>query len=162
VQGDVLVSFNVGSLDITHIFSYLFFSLKQTYGLPLSYSIFQNYYSTQPEFKDSSITSLVSVGALWSGLTLMGAGLVAVLSAWFSLKTLMYTGSFIMAAGLIGASFATHVWHLILTQGKKKKAFKSLLHVLIALKALFLGLGLALVSCTLDKTAARTLLTIAC
>ncbi|KAI9286062.1 major facilitator superfamily domain-containing protein [Umbelopsis sp. AD052] len=88
-----------------------------TYGLPLSYSIFQNYYSTQPEFRDSGITSLVTVGALWSGLTLMGAGLVAALSARFSLKTLMYIGSFIMAAGLIGASFATNVWHLILTQG---------------------------------------------
>ncbi|KAG2184006.1 hypothetical protein INT44_009017 [Umbelopsis vinacea] len=89
----------------------------KTYGLPLSYSIFQNYYSTQPEFRDSGITSLVTVGALWSGLTLMGAGLVAALSARFSLKTLMYIGSFIMAAGLIGASFATNVWHLILTQG---------------------------------------------
>ncbi|KAI8580999.1 hypothetical protein K450DRAFT_198056 [Umbelopsis ramanniana AG] len=94
-----------------------FFVEGCTYGLPLSYSIFQNYYSTQPEFQDAGITSLVSVGALWSGLTLMGAGLVAALSARFSLKTLMYAGSFIMASGLIGASFATNVWHLILTQG---------------------------------------------
>ncbi|CAO3660887.1 unnamed protein product [Umbelopsis ramanniana] len=94
-----------------------FFVEGCTYGLPLSYSIFQNHYSTQPEFQGSGITSLVIVGALWSGVTLMGAGLVAALSARFSLKTLMYTGSVIMAVGLIGASFATSVWHLILTQG---------------------------------------------
>ncbi|KAI8059905.1 major facilitator superfamily domain-containing protein [Gongronella butleri] len=94
-----------------------FFIEGCTYGLPLSYSVFQTYYSAQPEFQGSSITSLTLVGALWSGLTLMGAGLVAALGARFSLKALMYAGALVMAAGLIGASFATNVWHLILTQG---------------------------------------------
>ncbi|KAG2178901.1 hypothetical protein INT43_001748 [Umbelopsis isabellina] len=106
----------VAELNFVH-FAHVHFSETQTYGLPLSYSILQNYYIKQPEFQDAGITSFAIVGALWSGLTLMGAGLVAVLGAQFSLKSIMYAGSFIMAAGFIGASFSTNVWHLILTQG---------------------------------------------
>lgn len=113
------------------------FFKPQTYGLPLSYSILQNYYITQPEFQDAGITSFAIVGALWSGLTLMGAGLVAVLGAHFSLKAIMYAGSFIMAAGFIGASFSTSVWHLILTQGKITRISKKTLYpVLMLSKAL--------------------------
>lgn len=92
----------------------------------------------------------------------MGAGLVAAMSARFSLKTLMYTGSVIMAVGLIGASFANSVWHLILTQGKNEKVFIKLLHALTILKALFLGLDPALVSGALHEVISErfTLLTI--
>ncbi|KAI8073908.1 major facilitator superfamily domain-containing protein [Gongronella butleri] len=88
-----------------------------TYGLPFAYAVFQNYYTTLPEFEGTSITSFALVGALWSGLTYIGGGLVAALGARFSLKQIMFAGSIIMAIGFIGASFATAVWHLILCQG---------------------------------------------
>ncbi|CAO3628591.1 unnamed protein product [Cunninghamella blakesleeana] len=87
------------------------------WGFPFSYSIMQQYYQQLPEFKDASLTELALVGTLTTGVAYIGGAIVGVLGGRFSLKTMMYVGSLLMGISLIGASFATQVWHLILCQG---------------------------------------------
>ncbi|CAO3628439.1 unnamed protein product [Cunninghamella blakesleeana] len=87
------------------------------WGFPFSYSVMQQYYQQLPEFKDASLTELALVGTLTTGMAYIGGAVVGVLGGRFNLKTIMYTGSLLMSISLVGASFATHVWHLILCQG---------------------------------------------
>ncbi|CAO3643218.1 unnamed protein product [Cunninghamella echinulata] len=87
------------------------------WGFPFSYSVMQQHYQQLPEFRDASITELALVGTLTTGIAHVGGAIVGLLGGRFSLKTMMYTGSLIMGISLIGASFATRPWHLILCQG---------------------------------------------
>ncbi|CAO3628435.1 unnamed protein product [Cunninghamella blakesleeana] len=87
------------------------------WGFPFCYSVMQQYYQQLPEFKNASLTELALVGTLTSGVAYIGGAVVGVLGGRFNLKTIMYTGSLLMSISLVGASFATHVWHLILCQG---------------------------------------------
>ncbi|KAF2022596.1 MFS general substrate transporter [Setomelanomma holmii] len=70
------------------------------WGFPLSFGIFQEYYSRIPEFKDNAYISVVGTSA--SGISYIGAPIV---------------GWPLCIAGLIGGSFADQLGTLILTQG---------------------------------------------
>ncbi|KAI8073909.1 major facilitator superfamily domain-containing protein [Gongronella butleri] len=88
-----------------------------TYGLPFSYSAFQTFYKTQPEFESATTTQLALVGTLTTALTYMGGSVTGILGRRFHLKTLMYVGNLLMIVGFVGASFATNVTHLLICQG---------------------------------------------
>ncbi|GAB5590144.1 hypothetical protein Unana1_05044 [Umbelopsis nana] len=87
------------------------------WGYPFSYSVFQQHYMKQPEFASASITELTLVGTLSTAVAYIGGFVVGLLGGRFSLKAMMYAGTITMVVGLVAASFATQVWHLILTQG---------------------------------------------
>ncbi|KAG2181836.1 hypothetical protein INT44_008652 [Umbelopsis vinacea] len=87
------------------------------WGYTSSFSVYLQHYQKQPEFAGASVTELTIIGTLATGVSYMGGFVVGLLGGRFSLKTMMYAGSVTMVVALVAASFATQVWHLILTQG---------------------------------------------
>lgn len=87
------------------------------WGYTSSFSVYLQHYQKQPEFAGASVTELTIIGTLATGMSYMGGFVVGLLGGRFTLKTMMYAGSVTMVVALVAASFATQVWHLILTQG---------------------------------------------
>ncbi|KAI8580021.1 hypothetical protein K450DRAFT_238980 [Umbelopsis ramanniana AG] len=87
------------------------------WGYTSSFSVYLQHYQKQPEFAGASVTELTIIGTLATGISYIGGFLVGLLGGRFTLKTMMYAGSVTMVIALVAASFATQVWHLILTQG---------------------------------------------
>ncbi|KAJ9618237.1 hypothetical protein H2203_009153 [Taxawa tesnikishii (nom. ined.)] len=87
------------------------------WGFPLSFGIFQSYYSTHPLFASSS--SIPTIGTLATGLSYLGMPFANLLALrWPYHRRLMCALGFTLCVlGLLGASFATQTWHLLLCQG---------------------------------------------
>lgn len=87
------------------------------WGFPLSFGVFQDYYSRLPEFKDNSYISVVGTTA--SGISYLGAPLVTpLIRRWSQYRTQMIlVGWPLCIAGLIAGSFADRLGTLIFTQG---------------------------------------------
>ena len=87
------------------------------WGFPLSFGVFQDYYSHLPEFKDNRYVSVVGTTA--SGISYLGAPLVMpLIRRWSNYRTQMIVvGWPLCIAGLIAGSFAHTLSMLILTQG---------------------------------------------
>ncbi|KAI1108731.1 MFS monocarboxylate transporter [Nemania sp. NC0429] len=88
-----------------------------TWGLPFSWGVFQKYYSNHPPI--SSADGLAAVGTCATGiLYIVSVPVFAVLQKWPARrKACAILGVSFLAIALVGASFATHVADLILTQG---------------------------------------------
>ncbi|GAB7355987.1 hypothetical protein MBLNU459_g6615t1 [Dothideomycetes sp. NU459] len=87
------------------------------WGFPLAFGIFQSHYSAHPLFKDSK--SIPTIGTLATGVSYLGMPLTnAIALRWPQHQRIMCgTGWLMCVLGLIGASLATKVWHLLLSQG---------------------------------------------
>ena len=87
------------------------------WGFPLSFGIFQSYYSTHAPF--SGDTRIATIGTTATGLMYLCFPLVISLAFWlpYHRHLIQITSLLIMTAGLIGSSFATTVPQLIATQG---------------------------------------------
>lgn len=87
------------------------------WGFPLSFGVFQEYYSAQPEFQASRYVSVIGTTA--SGISYLGAPLVMpLISRWSKYRRQMiFVGWPLCITGLIAGSFATTLEFLILTQG---------------------------------------------
>lgn len=87
------------------------------WGFPLSFGVFQAYYSNLPEFKDNHYISVVGTTA--SGIAYLGAPLVTpLIRRWARYRTQMIlVGWPLCIAGLVAGSFADQLNTLILTQG---------------------------------------------
>ncbi|KAK5957933.1 hypothetical protein OHC33_001123 [Knufia fluminis] len=87
------------------------------WGFPLSFGVFQDYYSHLPEFKDNRYVSVVGTTA--SGVSYLGAPLVTpLIRRWSAYRTQMIlVGWPLCIGGLIAGSFARELSTLILTQG---------------------------------------------
>ncbi|XWW92963.1 hypothetical protein V2A60_000891 [Cordyceps javanica] len=87
------------------------------WGFPLSYGVFQEYYSTLPEFAGNQYIGVV--GTIASGLGYIGAPVVMPLiqrnQRW--LRPMIWTGWPVCILSLVAGSFATTLEALILTQG---------------------------------------------
>ncbi|CZR59257.1 related to monocarboxylate transporter 2 [Phialocephala subalpina] len=88
------------------------------WGLPFSFGVFQEYYSTHEPFS-SDASGIAVVGTTATGIMYMiGLALFPAYKAWPHFASITkWAGIPLMASGLIGASFAQKVGHLILTQG---------------------------------------------
>ncbi|KAL3419533.1 major facilitator superfamily transporter [Phlyctema vagabunda] len=87
------------------------------WGFLFSFGIFQDYYSTTEPFK-SDYSKIATIGTTASGITYMAGALLFVFNKWPRLARLSTIfGLPIMACAIVAASFATRVWHLVLTQG---------------------------------------------
>ncbi|OCT49112.1 hypothetical protein CLCR_04874 [Cladophialophora carrionii] len=87
------------------------------WGFPLSFGVFQDYYSSLPEFKGDRYTSVIGTTA--SGISYLGAPLaVPLIRRWSRYRTQMIlVGWPLCIVGLIAGSFANRLPTLILTQG---------------------------------------------
>ncbi|OAR01883.1 hypothetical protein LLEC1_05529, partial [Akanthomyces lecanii] len=87
------------------------------WGFPLSYGVFQQYYSTIPEFAGNRYIGVV--GTIASGLGYLGAPVVMPLiqrkQQW--LRPMIWIGWPVCILSLVAGSFATTLEVLILTQG---------------------------------------------
>ncbi|KAF4635406.1 hypothetical protein G7Y89_g2692 [Cudoniella acicularis] len=88
------------------------------WGFPFSFGVFQEYYSTHEPFA-SNPSGIAVIGTTATGIMYMiGVPLAPVYNKWPHFANMSkYAGPPIMAASLIGASFANEVKYLILTQG---------------------------------------------
>lgn len=87
------------------------------WGFPLSFGVFQDYYSSLPEFKGNRYISVVGTTA--SGISYLGAPLaMPLIRRWSKYRAQMIlVGWPLCIIGLIAGSFANKLSTLILTQG---------------------------------------------
>lgn len=87
------------------------------WGFPLSFGVFQEYYTRLPEFKDEPYISIVGTTA--SGISYLGAPIVTpFIRRWSKYRThMILVGWPLCIISLIAGSFADKLGTLILTQG---------------------------------------------
>ncbi|OQO11351.1 hypothetical protein B0A48_05607 [Cryoendolithus antarcticus] len=87
------------------------------WGFPLSFGVFQQYYSRLPEFQDSAFISVI--GTLASGLSYLAAPvMISVVRRFARYRELMiWVGWPICILSLLASSFATTLGGLVATQG---------------------------------------------
>ncbi|KAK4242316.1 major facilitator superfamily domain-containing protein [Achaetomium macrosporum] len=88
-----------------------------TWGLNSSYAVFLAYYLRSGGIVGSSALAFAFVGGLSISISL----LVSPVATWcigrFGTAFTLRVGVVLEAASFIGASFSTHIWHLLLSQG---------------------------------------------
>lgn len=87
------------------------------WGFPLSFGVFQSYYSSVPSFGDSAYISVIGTTA--SGISYLGAPVVApLIKRWGKYRThMIYVGWPICILSLVAGSFCTTLCGLVVTQG---------------------------------------------
>lgn len=87
------------------------------WGFPLSFGVFQEYYSQQPEFKDSPYISVI--GTVASGMSYMAAPIIIPIVKRYSRyrRYMIWFGWSLSLLSLVAGSFAKNLGTLILTQG---------------------------------------------
>lgn len=87
------------------------------WGFPLSFGVFQEYYSKHELFKESSL--IPTIGALATGVTYLGMPLTnPIATKWPQHRRKMVVVGYSMCIiGLVGASFAQKAWQLLIFQG---------------------------------------------
>ncbi|ETN38273.1 uncharacterized protein HMPREF1541_06304 [Cyphellophora europaea CBS 101466] len=95
--------------------AFLFESLF--WGFPLSFGVFQNYYSHQPEYANQPYVSVI--GTVASGISYMGAPIIIpFLKRAHNHRTKMIWGGWALAIiGVLGSSFSKSLGAIIFTQG---------------------------------------------
>lgn len=95
--------------------AYIFEALL--WGFPLSFGVFQDYYSHLPQFRDDPYIAVV--GTITSGMSYMAAPFAITLIKRFPQwrRPMIYIGWPICLLGLVAGSFAKTLTALILTQG---------------------------------------------
>ena len=88
------------------------------WAFPLAFGVFQHHYTNHFLFKSSSHL-IPTVGTLATGLSYLLMPLTnAIALRWpHRRRTMCCVGWMMCVLGLVGASFATHVWELVLWQG---------------------------------------------
>ncbi|CEL58414.1 putative transporter ESBP6 OS=Saccharomyces cerevisiae (strain ATCC 204508 / S288c) GN=ESBP6 PE=1 SV=1 [Rhizoctonia solani AG-1 IB] len=89
------------------------------WGFGFTYGVFQEYFTREKTFMDASEAALGAIGTLALGLEYVLAMLVILISQqWrYRIPLMMWICLGICCASLVGASFATQVWQIILLQG---------------------------------------------
>ncbi|KAF8608593.1 MFS general substrate transporter [Ceratobasidium sp. AG-I] len=105
-----------------HAYAYLagsFVLELLVWALPFSYGVFLNHYTSHHLFDGPQEFLLPLVGTLSSGIIYLTS--IAIMPALgrypHQRQNLMRFGAVLCVVSLLGAAFATQVWHLILTQG---------------------------------------------
>ncbi|KAI9650742.1 hypothetical protein NHQ30_000767 [Ciborinia camelliae] len=88
------------------------------WGFPFAFGVFQTYYSTHPPF-DKHANSIAITGTCATGIMYLFAPVsLYVLETFPSIRRLSsIVGLLVVLIALVAASFATQIWHLVLTQG---------------------------------------------
>ncbi|KAK4130412.1 MFS general substrate transporter, partial [Trichocladium antarcticum] len=88
-----------------------------TWGLNSSYAVFLAYYLRSGTIIGSSPLSFAFVGGLSISIAMLVSPAVTWCVGRFGTAFTLRVGAVFEAASFIGASFSTHIWHLLLSQG---------------------------------------------
>ncbi|KAI5209056.1 MFS general substrate transporter [Aureobasidium subglaciale] len=88
-----------------------------TWGLNSSYGVFLAYYLANNVFPGATYLEFAFVGSLSIACALLVSPVATVFTRKFGTKTTLFTGVAFETASLIGASFASQIWQLFLSQG---------------------------------------------
>lgn len=88
-----------------------------TWGLNSSYGVFLAYYLSHSTFPSASALDFAFVGGLSISQALLVAPVATLVTRTFSTRATLLVGIALETLSLIGASFATQVWQLYLSQG---------------------------------------------
>ncbi|KAH7347417.1 major facilitator superfamily domain-containing protein [Plectosphaerella cucumerina] len=88
-----------------------------TWGLNSSFAVFLAYYLNSGQFDGTSPIVFAFVGGIAFCLALMTAPLVTISVRHLGSRYTLGLGVIIQTSALVGASFGTEIWHLVLTQG---------------------------------------------
>lgn len=88
-----------------------------TWGLNSSYGVFLAHYLADDTYPGASSLEYAFVGSLSFSCALLVSPIATICVREFGTKPTMFVGIILETASLIGASFASKIWHLFLTQG---------------------------------------------
>jgi MFS family permease len=88
-----------------------------TWGLNSSYAVFLAYYLSNNIFAGATPLHYAFIGGLSISQALIVSPIATLTTRIFSTRTTLLIGVVLETASFIGASFATKIWHLFLTQG---------------------------------------------
>lgn len=88
-----------------------------TWGLNSSYAVFLAYYLSNNMFPGATPLHYAFIGGLSISQALIVSPIATLTTRTFSTRTTLLIGVVLETASFIGASFATKIWHLFLTQG---------------------------------------------
>ncbi|KAK7416347.1 hypothetical protein QQX98_005292 [Neonectria punicea] len=88
-----------------------------TWGLNSSYGVFLAYYLANDTYPGATSLEFAFVGSLSVSCALLVSPIATVAVREFGTKPTLFLGIILETASLIGASFASKIWHLFLTQG---------------------------------------------
>ncbi|KAI1418312.1 MFS transporter, MCP family, solute carrier family 16, member 6 [Hypoxylon sp. FL1857] len=94
-----------------------FFINAFTWGVPASYSVYLAHYLSHNLFPDAGPVDFALIGGFNFAFALLVAPLATLMSRLYGERASMALGVILFPVGFIGASFATKVWHLYLSQG---------------------------------------------
>ncbi|EFQ34648.1 major facilitator superfamily transporter [Colletotrichum graminicola] len=95
----------------------VFLTNAHTWGLNSSYAVFLAYYLHSGAFPGASPIELAFVGGLSFSVALLSSPIVTFCIPRIGTQASLGIGVVVQAAALIGASFTTKIWHLLLSQG---------------------------------------------
>ncbi|CAG8236574.1 unnamed protein product [Penicillium salamii] len=95
----------------------IFLINAHTWGVSTSYSIFLTHYVETDSLVGATTLNYAFIGGLQYSQAFMIAPVALRLMALCGMRTCLLTGVIVQTGSLIGASFATHIWHLYLSQG---------------------------------------------
>ncbi|MCJ1382172.1 hypothetical protein MMC17_005284 [Xylographa soralifera] len=88
-----------------------------TWGLNSSYGVFLSHYLANNTYPEATYLEYAFVGGLSISQALLISPLATYTTREFGTRTTLLLGVFFETLSLIGASFATQIWHLFLSQG---------------------------------------------
>ena len=88
-----------------------------TWGLNSSYGVFLSYYLSNNVFPGATYLEFAFVGSLSIACALLVSPIATICTRKFGTRTTLLTGVAFETASLIGASFASKIWQLFLSQG---------------------------------------------
>lgn len=106
-----------GGLEAWRVLLAAFMFEAILWGFPLSFGIFQEYYSTLPQFEGNPF--ITYVGSIATGIAYLGAPLMAPLVKKFPMyqRHMVVVGWVICLGALVAGSFADTMGSLVATQG---------------------------------------------
>ncbi|EXJ67776.1 uncharacterized protein A1O5_09122 [Cladophialophora psammophila CBS 110553] len=88
-----------------------------TWGLNSAWGIFLAHYLSDPAFQHASHLEYALIGGLSISQSLLSAPVVNISTRHLGMRFTLLIGTALLFVALFGASYATEIWHLFLTQG---------------------------------------------
>lgn len=88
-----------------------------TWGINSSYGVFLAHYLSTDTYPGATYLQYAFVGGLSISCAMLISPLATLSTRYYGTHVTLFLGNALEVAGLIGASFATSIWHLFLSQG---------------------------------------------
>ncbi|KUJ06752.1 MFS general substrate transporter [Mollisia scopiformis] len=90
---------------------------SNTWGLDFAYGVFLDYFLTHNHYPGATALDYALIGGISISMSLVITPLINTSSRKLGTRPTLLIGLVALTASLVGASFATEVWHLFLSQG---------------------------------------------